>query len=128
MRWHEACNAYVCAARLKRLNSVRRIYAVEAKLAVASPFKASMYGYRDWNEGATAMFVIVFKQHGALNCEQVIYGPFADYMDAEDALGNGSVPLLYGQGGRDWPEPGEDGELEENGHRFIEELVAPTAK
>lgn len=50
------------------------------------------------------MYVIMFKQHGDLNCEQAVYGPFADYMDAEDALGDGRVPLLYGQGGREWPD------------------------
>lgn len=66
------------------------------------------------------MYVIVMRQHGDLNCEQVIYGPFVDYMDAEDALSDGRVPLLYGQGGRPWPE-GE--ELERNGHRYTQELT-----
>lgn len=71
------------------------------------------------------MFVIKMKQHGALNCEEVLYGPFPDYMAAEDALGDGSVPLLYGQGGRDWPEPSADGEPEADGHRCIVELTPP---
>lgn len=66
------------------------------------------------------MYVIVMRQHGDLNCEQVIYGPFADYMDAEDALGDGRVPCLYGQGDRAWPE-GE--ELERNGHRYTQKLT-----
>lgn len=70
------------------------------------------------------MFVIMFKQHGALNCEQEVFGPFADYMDAEDALSDGRVPLLYGQGKRAWP---SDYDGRDNGHRFIQELavVAP---
>lgn len=78
------------------------------------------------------MYIVVFKQHGALNCEQQYYGPFTDYMDAEDALSDGRVPLLYGQGGREWPEderptcPG-DGERQQNGHRFVTELTQPGA-
>ena len=64
------------------------------------------------------MFIIIMKQHGDLNCEQKVYGPYADYMDAEDALGDGTVPLLYGQGGLAMPKHyvGLDG------HRYIQEL------
>lgn len=77
------------------------------------------------------MFVVIFKQHGALNCEQQVFGPFADYLDAEDALSDGSIPLLYGQGGAPWPAddrppcPG-DGPIQRptNGHRYIQPLEA----
>lgn len=68
------------------------------------------------------MFVIVFKQHGSLNCEQRIYGPFSDYMDAEDALSDGRVPLLFGQGGRNWPDNAD--RQVDDGHRYIQELVS----
>jgi hypothetical protein len=68
------------------------------------------------------MYVIIFKQHGKLNCEQRVYGPFVDYMDAEEALTDGRVPCLYGQGGRTWPR-GEEGER--NGHRYIQGLSKP---
>jgi hypothetical protein len=69
------------------------------------------------------MFVIIFKQHGALNCEQHVFGPFDLYTDAEDALCDGSVPLLYGQGGRAWPAgTGEGQALDHDGHRYIQEL------
>lgn len=61
------------------------------------------------------MFVIIFKQHGALNCEQRIFGPFDSYLDAEDALSNGSVPTLHGA-------EGHDSLCERNGYRYIHEL------
>jgi hypothetical protein len=67
--------------------------------------------------------VVVLKQHGALHCEQQIFGPFADYMDAEEALTDGRVPLLYGQGGRAWPENADQSRT--NGHRFIVSLLPP---
>lgn len=67
------------------------------------------------------MFVIVFKQHGALNCEQRIIGPFQDYLDAEDALSDGRVPLLYGQGGQPFP-MGWDPNQKKSGHRYIQPL------
>jgi hypothetical protein len=74
-------------------------------------------------------YIIVFKQHGALNCEQVFYGPFADYMAAENALSDGTVPCLYGQGGRAWPDGfrNREGELlrQDNGHRYVQELAEP---
>jgi hypothetical protein len=71
------------------------------------------------------MFVIVFKQHGAPNCETQIFGPFDNYLDAEDALTNGAVPCLYGQG--DCAEPTEPAEFAKrhhgpSGHRFIQKL------
>lgn len=73
------------------------------------------------------MFIIVFKQHGALNCETEYYGPFADYMDAEEALVDGRVPLLYGQGGREWPEDiNSYADSYRSGHRFINELIPST--
>lgn len=73
------------------------------------------------------MYIIVFKQHGDFNCEQRFIGPFTDYLDAEEALTDGRVPLLYGQGRRAWPDDGhgEPLELERNGHRYIVELSAP---
>jgi hypothetical protein len=64
-------------------------------------------------------YIIIFKQHGALNCEQVFYGPYADYTAADLALCDGSVPCLYGQGGRPRPE----GCMEQNGHRYIQPLT-----
>ncbi len=66
------------------------------------------------------MFVVKFKQHGDLNIQERSFGPFRDYLDAEDALGNGAIPLLYGQGGRPWPKAWEDRPTD--GHRFIIEL------
>lgn len=74
-------------------------------------------------------YIIVFKQHGGLNCEQRFFGPFADYLDAEDALGDGRVPLLYGQGDCQWPDDltGDD-VRERSGHRYITELEAPTRR
>lgn len=75
------------------------------------------------------MFVVKFKQHGALNCEEQLFGPFADYMEAEDALA--WLPMLYGQGGREWPknDNGFDGErtIDRNGHRCIVELIDPAS-
>lgn len=70
------------------------------------------------------MFVVIFKQHGALNCEQRIFGPFDNYLDAEEALTNGSTPLLYGQGACEWPsEADEYNRAQDNpGHRYIHEL------
>jgi hypothetical protein len=64
------------------------------------------------------MYVVVFKQHGALNCEQRLFGPYASYEDAVDALCNGDVPRLYGQGGRPWPSD----ERNDNGHRYVQAL------
>ena len=73
--------------------------------------------------------IVVFKQHGALNCETQHFGPFADYEDAMEALTDGRVPLLYGQGGRPWPNPTPDSmgahersERGDNGFRYITEL------
>lgn len=70
------------------------------------------------------MFIIVFKQHGALNIETQYFGPYADYMAAEDALTDGTVPLLYGQGGREWPVDTDEysATVADNGHRFIAKL------
>jgi hypothetical protein len=69
------------------------------------------------------MFVVILKQHGALNCERRIFGPFDNYLDAEEALTDGSIPLLYGQGGCEWEPFGEQTERpESNGHRYIHEL------
>lgn len=72
------------------------------------------------------MFVVIFKQHGALNCEQQVFGPFADYLDAEDALSNGAIPCLYGQGGVAWPDAVSNGDepYVANGHRYIQPLEA----
>jgi hypothetical protein len=72
------------------------------------------------------MFVVIFKQHGALNSEQEVFGPFDCYVDAEDALVNSSVPLLYGQGGRKWPDHEMAAEAREgasDGYRYIQELT-----
>jgi hypothetical protein len=63
------------------------------------------------------MFVVIFKQHGALNCEQEVYGPFDSYLDAEDACANCVVPPLYKAAQRD-----ELGIEHDNGHRYIQEL------
>jgi len=65
------------------------------------------------------MYVVVFKQHGALNCEQRIFGLYTSYSAAEEALCNGDVPRLYGQGGRQWP---DDHDGRDNGHRYIQPL------
>lgn len=72
------------------------------------------------------MFVIVFKQHGTLNIETRYFGPYTDYTAAEDALCDGTVPLLYGQGGREWPanKPDEYSATMcgDSGYRFIAKL------
>ena len=70
-------------------------------------------------------WIIVFKQHGALNCEQQFFGPFAQYSDAEAALCDGRVPTLYGQGGRPWPK--DIGDECSNGHRYVQQLTEPGA-
>lgn len=38
------------------------------------------------------MFVVMFKAQGTLNCHQQVFGPFADYLDAEEFLASG-LPL-----------------------------------
>jgi hypothetical protein len=64
------------------------------------------------------MYVIIFKQHGWLNCEQQVYGPFDSYADAEEAFANGNTPRLS-----TWAEREEVGEpVPDNGHKYIQEL------
>jgi hypothetical protein len=63
------------------------------------------------------MFIIVMRQHGALNCETKYFGPYADHDTAYDALSDGSIPSLY-----KLAELEARGIERANGHRFIAEL------
>lgn len=74
------------------------------------------------------MYVVKFKQHGDLNCQEMLFGPFTEALAAEDALG--WLPMLYGQGGREWPSHEDDMYTEsrqqcQDGYRTIVELTDP---
>jgi len=64
-------------------------------------------------------FIIVMKQHGALKIDTQFFGPYATFDEAYDALG--TVPTLYGQGGRAWPADLDDIQPDD-GFRYIAEL------
>jgi len=62
-------------------------------------------------------YIIVMKQHGALNCETKFFGPYADHETAYDALTDGTVPSLLTLDQRE-----ARGIERDDGHRYIAEL------
>jgi hypothetical protein len=63
------------------------------------------------------MYIIVFKQHGALHCETQYFGPYADFDTAYDAMCECRIPPLYSLEQREELGIGRD-----DGYRFLQEL------